>query len=992
MRIILKKLKVLLFLTAILISATSYAQVKTIKGKVTDALNGEALPGVSVVVKGTTKGAATNFDGQYTLDVESNQTLIFSFIGYTPKEVVVGSTNEINVQLEQSIESLQEVMVIGYGTVKKEDATGSVQAVTSEDFNPGAIVTPEALITGKIAGVQITNGGGSPGEGATIRIRGGSSLSASNDPLFVIDGVPVDNDGISGMKNPLGTINPNDIETFTVLKDASATAIYGSRASNGVVIITTKKGLKGNPLKINYNQYFSISSPINKVPVLNTDEYRNLVNQLYGPEAQTPNPRALNLLGNSSTNWQDEIYQNAMGIDHNLSLTGNIANQPFRASVGYTNQDGILKTDWMGRWTGSLGFNPSLLDDHLRINVNLKGMLIDNQFANRGAIGSAVGFDPTQQIMESNNFGGYFYWKEQNGNPINPTIYNPVAQLMMVDDHSNVKRYLGNAQFDYRFHFLPDLRANLNLGFDISDSDGSSYTPVNAPWEYSNGGRSNTYTQKKENTLLDFYLNYVKDIESIKSRVDVMAGYSWQHFYREGDNFTTKFLNDPGRVDDDEFTDYKTESYLVSFFGRLNYTLMDRYLLTFTLRDDGSSRFSPETRWGLFPSAAFAWKVIDESFMADQQLFSDLKLRLGYGVTGQQNISDNDYPYMARYTWGLNNAQYMFGNSYYTTLRPEGYDANIKWEETTTYNIGLDYGFADNRINGAIDVYKRQTNDLINFIPVPAGTNLSNYILTNVGNLENQGIEFSINVIPVSKKDLTWEVGFNATYQQTEITKLTKNEDPTYIGVQTGGISGGVGNNIQIHSVGYAPNSFFVWEQVYDEAGKPIQGLYVDRNGDKVITNDDKYRYQKPAPDWYMGFSTKLNYKNWDFGFNGRISLGNYVYNNIWSGQSLGYVYQSTGVLNNVHNNALYTGFENPQYFSDYFVQNASFLKLDNLNIGYTFTNFYNSRMKIRLYGTAQNLFTLTEYEGLDPEISGGIDNNSYPRPRTFMFGVNIDF
>lgn len=986
MRIILKKLKVLLLLAAMIISTTGYAQVKTISGKVTDSGNGEALPGVSVVVKGTTKGTATNFDGEFKLDVEANQTLIFSFIGYTPQEVVVGSGNVINVQLAQSIESLEEVMVIGYGTVKKNDATGSVQAITSEDFNPGAIVTPEALISGKIAGVQITNGGGSPGEGATIRIRGGSSLSASNDPLFVIDGVPVDNDGISGMKNPLSTINPNDIETFTVLKDASATAIYGSRASNGVVIITTKKGLKGNPLKVNYNQYFAVSSPINQIPVLDADKYRDLVTELY-----SDNTKAMAILGKANTNWQDEIYQTAIGIDHNLSLTGNLANQPFRASVGYTNQDGILKTDWMGRWTGTVGYNPSLFDDHFRININLKGMLIDNNFANRGAIGSAVGFAPSQPVFDSNNFGGFFYWKQPNGDPITPTTYNPVAQLMMVDDQANVKRSLGNVQFDYRFHFLPDLRANLNLGYDYSASEGTSFTPENAPWSYDKlkgGGNKTAYSQDKKNTLLDFYLNYVKEIESFKSRVDVMAGYSWQHFWRAGE---TKSSNASGSYKYPD-TDYKTESYLVSFFGRLNYSLMERYLLTFTIRDDGSSRFSPETRWGLFPSAAFAWKIIDEPFIANQKLFSDLKLRLGYGITGQQNISDNDYPYMPRYTHGLSDAQYQFGNTFYTTIRPEGYDANIKWEETTTYNIGLDYGFIDNRINGAVDIYQRNTNDLINFIPVPAGTNLTNYILTNVGNLENQGVEFSINAIPVSKKDLTWEIGFNATYQKTEITKLTANEDPNYIGVQVGGISGAVGNTIQIHSVGYSPNSFFVYEQVYDEAGKPIEGLFVDRNGDKVITNDDRYRYQKPTPDLYMGFSTKLNYKNWDFGFNGRISLGNYVYNNIWSGQSLANVYQSTGVLNNVHENALYTRFENPKYFSDYFVQHASFVKLDNLNIGYTLTNFYNSRMKIRLYGTAQNLFTLTEYEGLDPEIAGGIDNNSYPRPRTFMFGVNVDF
>lgn len=991
MRIILKKLKVLLFMAALIISTTGYAQVKTISGKVTDSGNGEALPGVSVVIKGTTKGTATNFDGDFKLDVEANQSLIFSFIGYTPQEVVVGSENVVNVKLAQSIESLEEVVVIGYGSVKKEDATGSVQAITSDDFNPGAIITPEALISGKIAGVQITNGGGSPGEGATIRIRGGSSLSASNDPLYVIDGVPVDNDGISGMKNPLSTINPNDIETFTVLKDASATAIYGSRASNGVVIITTKKGMKGNPLKINYNQNFSVSSPINQVPVIEADEYRNLVNTLYGPSAKTPNPNAVKLLGNENTKWQDEIYQLAYGIDHALSLTGNLANQPFRASVGYTNQEGILKTDWMGRWTGSLGFNPSLFEDHLRVNINLKGMLIDNEFANRGAIGSAVGFDPTQPVKETNNFGGFYYWKQPNGDPITPTIYNPVAQLQMVDDQANVQRSLGNVQLDYRFHFLPDLRANLNMGYDISTSDGTSDTPENAPWSYDKlkgGGNHTVYTQDKKNTLLDFYLNYVKDVESIKSRFDVMGGYSWQHFWRAGTNRST---NVKGTVVYGD-TDYETESYLVSFFGRFNYTLMDRYLLTFTLRNDGSSRFSPETRWGLFPSAAFAWKIKEESFLKDSEVFSDLKLRMGYGVTGQQNISDNDYPYMPRYTYGEDNAQVQFGNAYYTTIRPEGYDANIKWEETTTYNIGLDYGFIDNRITGALDFYQRNTDDLINFIPVPAGTNLSNYILTNVGNLENRGVEFSINTIPVSKNDLTWEIGFNATYQKTEITKLTVNEDPNYKGVQTGGISGAVGNTIQIHSAGYAPNSFYVFEQVYDEAGKPIEGLVVDRNGDKVITLDDMYQYKKPAADVFMGFSTKLNYKNWDFGFSGRVSLGNYVYNNIWSTQSLANVYNPSGVLSNVHESALYTNFNNPRYFSDYFVQHASFLKLDNLNIGHTFTNFNNNRMKIRLFGTAQNLFTLTEYEGLDPEIAGGIDNNSYPRPRTFMFGVNVDF
>ena len=986
MRIIRKRLKVFLLLIAVLITSAGYAQLKTISGKVSDAGNGELLPGVSVVIKGTTKGASTNFDGIYKLDVEANQTLIFSFIGYTPQEVVVGSGNVIDVQLAQSIESLDEVVVIGYGTVKKQDATGSVATVNSTDFNPGSIVSPSELLSGKIAGVQITNAGGSPGEGATIRIRGGSSLSASNDPLFVIDGVPVDNDGISGLKSPLSTIYPGDIETFTVLKDASATAIYGSRASNGVILITTKKGLKGNPLKINYNQYFSLSSPIKKIPSLSSDPFLTLVNDLY-----PTNPNALKLLGNANTDWQDEIYQTSYGIDHNLSLTGNIKDMPFRASVAYTNQEGILKTDGLGRLTGSVGFNPSFFDDHLRVNLNLKGMLINNEFANRGAIGSAAGFDPTQSISEQNNFGGYFYWKQPNGDPVTLGPSNPVALLNLVDDQSNVQRSLGNVQFDYRFHFLPDLRANLNLGYDVSNSDGNSFTPEYAPWSYDKlkgGGNKTMYTQDKKNTLLDFYLNYVKDLESIDSRIDVMGGYSWQHFWRAGTSYSTNAKGSVIYAD----TDYETENYLVSFFGRLNYTFKDRYLATFTLRDDGSSRFSPETRWGLFPAAALAWKIVDEPFLANQKIFSDLKLRVGWGITGQQNISNNDYPFMPRYTYGEETAQYQFGNKYYTTIRPEGYDANIKWEETTTSNIGLDYGFIDNRITGAIDLYKRRTDDLINFIPVPAGTNLTNMILTNVGNLENQGIEFSINVMAISKKDLTWEIGFNAAYQKTEITKLTANEDPNYIGVQTGGFSGGVGNTIQIHSVGYAPNSFFVYEQVYDEAGKPIEGLFVDRNGDKVITNDDRYHYKKPAPDVFMGFSTKLNYKNWDFALNGRVSLGNYVYNNVWSGQSYQYVYQAVGVLNNVHEIANYTKFQNVSYWSDYYVQNAAFLKLDNMNVGYTFTNFYNNRMKLRLYATAQNLFTLTEYEGMDPEIADGIDGELYPRPRTFTFGVNIDF
>ncbi|WP_346862465.1 TonB-dependent receptor [uncultured Draconibacterium sp.] len=987
MRIIRKNLKVVLFLVALLSYTLSYAQVKTITGKVSDAGNGEPLPGVTIVVKGTTQGTITNFDGDYTIDVEEAQTLIFSFIGYTPQEVVVGSSSTINLQLAQSMENLDEVVVIGYGQVKKEDATGSVSAVSSADFNQGAITSPQDLVSGKIAGVQITNGGGAPGAGSTIRIRGGSSLSASNDPLIVIDGVPMDSEGVSGMRNPLNTIHPSDIETFTVLKDASATAIYGSRASNGVVLITTKKGRKGAGLKLSYNGFSSYSTPSGQIDVLSADQFRETVIAEKGSEST-----AASLLGSTSTDWQDVIFEPAISHDHNVSLTGNIKDMPFRASVGYSDQNGILLNSSMERWTGSVGFNPSFLEDHLKLNVNLKGMVIDNNFSNQGAIGAAVSFDPTQSTYSaSDKYGGFFTWTQPNGDPNTLAPTNPMALIKMHDDQSTVKRVVGNAQLDYQFHFLPELKATLNVGLEYSDSEGTTIDDNDAPWTFGNGGGYyGEYTQEKKNELLDFYLTYNKELESIESNLTVMGGYSWQHFWRENYSFSRSGITNE-TINPENWD--PTEYYLVSFFGRANYTYKDKYLLTLTMRQDGTSRFSPDSRWGLFPSAAFAWRISEEDFFQSQSVLSNLKLRLGYGITGQQNIGSGDYPYLARYTYSLDNAQYQFGDQYYQTIRPEGYDSEIKWEETTTMNVGLDYGFLNDRITGTVDVYKRVTNDLLNFIPVPAGTNLTNMLLTNVGDLENRGFEFSVLGRIISKEDLSWEVGFNATYNKNEITKLTATDDPDYLGVETGGISGAVGNNIQIHSVGYPANSFFVYEQVYDEVGKPIQGLYVDRNGDGQITGDDRYRYKKAAPDWFMGFDSKVNWKNWDFGFAGRINLGNYVYNNVWSSNgSLNNLYWSSNYLLNVNQNALETNFQNPQYFTDYYVKNASFLRLDNITLGHSFKNLNNNKMSIRLYGTVQNVFVVTDYKGLDPEVSNGIDNNIYPRPRTFMMGLSIDY
>ena len=965
-----------------------YAQTGEVTGTVTDADDGQTLPGVTVLIKGTTTGAATDINGKYSLQVDPDATLVFSYVGYETQEIVVQPKTTVDVVLEPQLTSLDEFVVIGYGVQKKDDATGSVTAINSKEFNTGAITSPIDLISGKVAGVQITTGGGAPGDAATIRIRGGSSLSASNDPLFVIDGVPVDNDGISGMRNPLNTINPNDIETYTVLKDASATAIYGSRASNGVILITTKKGVagkSGKPITLDYTGTFSYYTPTKKIDVLGADQFRN--------EIMDRHPDQVDMLGEANTNWQEEIFEDAFGMDHYLSATGAVSEVPYRLSLGYSNQDGILKTDNLERTTLAASINPSLMDDHLKINVNAKNMMIKNRFANRGAIGAAMQFDPTKPVMSENSeaYGGYWEWLQDSGDPVTQATKNPVGLLNLRDDISDVNRFLGNAQLDYKFHFLPDLRANLNVGYDHSKAEGTVKLPEYAADNFTNGGVNNWYEQEKKNELLDFYFNYVKEAASIESKFDVMVGYSWQHFWRSNYSINSNVAGTPSLTDT---VDDKTESYLVSFFGRFNYTYKNRYLLTFTLRNDGTSRFSPDTRWGLFPSVAFGWKITEEGFMQNSNAFSQLKLRLGYGITGQQNINQGDYPYLPVYTYSQPSAQYQMGNIFYTTIRPEGYDANIKWEETTTYNMGIDYGFAADRYYGSIDIYYRQTKDLLNFIPVPAGTNLTNFILTNIGDLENRGIEFSIFTRPIVKKDLTMEVGFNMSYNDNEITKLIATQDTNYVGVETGGISGGVGNNIQIHSVGYSTSSFYVYEQVYGTDGKPIQGMYVDRDGDGQITGDDRYHYKDPAADFFFGLNSRINYKSWEFSFSGRANFGNYVYNNVASENgTYERLYRPEGpYLSNIAAYVYDTEFQSPEYLSDHYIEDASFFRMDNIQLSYMFENLFNDKVRLSVSGTINNAFVITNYKGLDPEIFSGIDNNIYPRPRAYVLGINLHF
>lgn len=975
-----KRLLMLAF--GILMSCVVFGQQVRVSGTVTDAADGSTLPGVNVLVRGTLTGAITGTNGEYSLMAKPGDVLVFTFIGYLPQEITLGTQTVVNVAMQTDVKALEEVVVIGYGTVRKADATGSVTTVDLEHFNPGSVSSPQDMIMGKMAGVQVVNSGGQPGSSVTIRIRGGASLRATNDPLVVIDGVPVDNNAPNGMGNALSTLNPNDIESYTVLKDASATAIFGSRASNGVILITTKKGTS-NKFTVNYTGNASVSMPIKYLDLYTTEEFTDVIETKY--------PTATALLGDASTDWQDEIYDPAFSHDHNLNFSGGVTNLPYRLSVGYSGQKGILLTDNLKRVTASLNLNPSFLDGHLKFDINAKGMYNDVRFANRAAIGTALQIDPTQPVYDgsTDKEGGFFFWRDP-GNPTLPQFVapaNPVLQLMHRNDVADVYRFLGNFMAEYKVHFLPDLKLKMNAGIDRSRSDGEITIPVNSALDYNDydgEGKLEVYSQDKINKLLDLYFDYNKNITDV-TRLSLTGGYSYQNFRDYGKNIDTKANGElEGK------SDFDNQYVLLSFFGRANFVYNDKYIVTATLRNDMSSRFSPENRSGFFPSAAFGWVISKEPFMDfASNVVSNLKLKIGYGLTGQQDISSNYYPYQANYTGSGTGGSVLFGTRYVPTLRPDGYDANIKWEETATYNIGLDYGFLDDRITGEIDAYYKYTTDLLNEIPVAAGTNLTNYITTNVGNMENMGLEFSINGKVITSSDMSWELGFNATYNKNKITKLTRVEDPSYQGAETGGISGGVGNFVGINSEGFPSRSFFLYEQVYNSDGMPIEGLYVDRDGSGSVTSDDKYRYKSPSPVVFMGFSSIFNYKQFDFILNGRINIGNYIYNNVASEYGTYTDMATPTSLRNKLTCVEKTLFEEQRYWSDFYLENGSFLKLDNLSVGYTFNNLFEMA-DVRASFTAQNLITITKYTGLDPEVENGVDNNIYPRPRVFMVGLSV--
>lgn len=956
---------------------------RKVTGHVVDDTN-EPLIGASILVVGTSTGVITDLDGNFSIVVPSGATTLqISYVGYETMTVPIPDNNTVNVKMKSDSQVLSDVVVIGYGTTRKSDLTGSVSNVSSKDFNSGLISSPEQLINGKVSGVQIMSNSGSPTAGSTIRIRGGASLNASNDPLIVLDGVPLETGGISGNDgNFLALINPSDIESMTILKDASSTAIYGSRASNGVIIITTKKG-STDRMKVSFTTTNSIQTRTKLNDMLSREEFINVVNT-QGSDAQKA------LLGNANTDWNDKIYHNAFGTDNNLSLSGRLAkNFPIRMSLGYYNQDGLVKTDNAERITGSVSLSPSFFDDHLKLNFNVKGSRNDNRFANSNAIWNAATWNPTIPVYSGNNtFGGYTEATDNVGQLVTGGTVNPLGALKQYKSTSRVSRLVGNFDVDYKMHFLPELKFHATLGYDYAKGQGKIYVPAEAAQYETTHGRDYKYgPQKNTNRLLTTYFNYNKYLDSWKSSIDATVGYDYQYWKSTSPQYSE--LSTLGEIQ--STTAASDERHvLLSYYARLNYTFDSRYMLTATMRRDGTSRFSKDNRWGTFPSVALAWRVSEEAFLKENAVLSNLKLRASYGVTGQQDGIGN-YNYLPVYTASQSGAEAQFGNQYITTYRPEAYVSNLKWETTTAWNAGFDFGFLEDRITGSFDYYTRQTKDLLATVASPAGTNFDKNILTNVGNVDSQGIEVSLNASPIQSKNWNWDVSFNMTWQKMKVKNLSLVEGGAATNISAGASIDG--QNVQVLSEGYEPYMFYVYKQLYDaETGKPIEGAYADLNNDGEINSGDLYRYKSPTPDFIFGFSTSLNYKKWTLSTSLRANVGNYVYNgmamNTGAWETMSY---NAFQLNNVHSSYLETGFQRRQHLSDYYVENGSFLKMDNLSLSYNFGRVCRW-LSLNASVMVQNVFCITKYSGVDPEVPSGMDSSFYPRPRTYSLSLGLEF
>lgn len=973
----------LLLLAICGLPALSYAQTRTVTGTVTDA-TGEPLIGVSVQAVDGNAGVVTDIDGNYTIKIaQSVGKLRFTYVGYTPKTADI-TGKRLDVVLEEDNKVLDEVVVIGYGTRKKDDLTGAVASVGEKDFNKGVISSPEELINGKIAGVQITNSGGSPNGGTTIRVRGGASLNASNDPLIVLDGVPMEvGGGVEGSGNFLSLINPNDIESMTILKDASSTAIYGSRASNGVIIITTKKG-SGEGVKVSFSTTNSVSHAAKFASNLSVDEFRSAVEQ-FGTPAQ------LSLLGNSRTDWNKEIFKTAFGTDNNISVSGRAASWlPFRVSLGAMYQDGILRTDNSTRYTANVNLTPSFFNDHLRVNISGKGTFADNRSANSGAIWNAGAYNPTQPVYSNDpdKFGGFHEVIDGAGHPGQGALANPMGMIMNNTNKSKVYRFVGNIDLDYRLHPLPELRLHVTGGYDYSHGKRTVDQPMNSFEGYNSGGyHYEMGPQNNYNRLLTAYANYNKDFDAIKSSLDVTVGYDYQYWRNDYPAYPT--FNDAGEQVN-MTSPYDERHTLLSYYGRINYTFNSRYLLTATMRRDGSSRFAKENRWGSFPSVALAWRVASEDFFESiRPVMNDLKIRASYGVTGQQDGIAN-YAYIPNYTQSLEGAYYIFNGKWIPTMRPQAYNSNLRWETTRSWNFGIDFGFLNNRFSGTVDYFTRKTEDLLATVPIPAGINFDKTMLTNVGNISSKGVEIALNANIIENRDWSWTATFNATWLENKITNLSltpeANSSDTFVGYMES-------TPVMVFKTGYAPHTFKVYKQIYDsETGRPIEGMYADLNGDGKIDTNDQYYYHNSHPDWIFGLSTSLRYKKWTLSTSLRAQLGNYLYNG-WAANMGAWecTSWSSGSVNNLASSFLDTHFRQRQYPTDYYIENASFLKMDNLQLTYNFGRIYKT-LDLHISAMVQNVFTITKYKGVDPENSWGIDNSTYPRPRTYSINLGINF
>ena len=1002
-----------LALLAMAIPAQVFAQSGKyeVKGVVVDS-TGTPVIGASVAEQGTTNGITTDVNGQFVLNVQGEQSIVqISFIGYVTKSLAASSTELQYVVLEDDSAMIDDVVVIGYGTVKKDDLTGSVVAIKAEELNRGAVVSTQDMMQGKVPGLQIIPGDGGPNSGSTIRIRGAASLNASNDPLIVIDGVPVASDAGSGMANPLSLVNPNDIESFTVLKDASAAAIYGSRASNGVIIITTKKG-KGNKVNVSYNGSFSVSTNSDTMQVMSPEQFRDYITTTF---AGTPSlADATKYMGDANTDWQSLVFRTGLSHDHNASVYGNYENiLPYRASLGYTGQQGTLQTSNFDRATLDLSLSPKFFKEHLTVALNAKGVYTHQNYADGGVVGTAAFYNPTVDpywynedgTIDTSTTNGYYNVGSGRGEAFSPNglaAENPLSMLYDKEKYAETWRTLGNLALDYKVHGLEALRFNLNLGLDWSKTfeyDGVRPGSIQA-WKNGDAKGWGMHTKKnwlRRNQVLDFYGNYNETWG--KHNLDAMLGYSWQHFYG-ADRSVTYYNETLQQYEKSTGALSQEESFLVSFYGRINYSYDSRYLFTFTLRADGSSKFSKDNRWGYFPSAAFAWNAKNESFLKDVDVVSTLKLRLGYGQTGQQEIGN--YQYLARYSVSSNDKDHManMGDAGYShLLSPKAYNPNIKWETTTTYNIGVDFGLWDGLVNASVDVYRRDTKDLLNWVTTPMGANFGTNLLTNVGSMRNEGVEFSVDVNPIRTADWSLRIGFNGTFQDTYFTKLNNINDPNYaIYTSSPGTGRTGGADLQMHTVGSAPYTFYTFQQLYDAEGNPIQNAFVDRNKNGQLDQGDRYNTGKsPAPDFFYGLNLKLSYKNWDFGFNGHGSVGNYAFNSFFAGHASS-AFDTRAGLSNFATTVLRTGWTatgiSEQDYSDLYLEDASFFRMDDINLGYTFEKVGNTDLNIRVAAGVQNVFVITKYSGVDPEVSGvtGIDGTIWPRPRIYSLRVNLNF